>query len=176
MLHDSSVRVGLVGWHVWQVCCSHIFRDILACNTPARQTEVLPNSAKVDLLGIPSHCKTENGQTNCTGNACPCNSKTKWQKELHKKGGISTFSIWWTLRLLSLQGFLGVLAIHIGSIAVVIYNVARSKMAVTSYCIQVIHSRHDCNINLWVTFYYIQANHSWHDYDKTCESHLTAFR
>ncbi|DBB15294.1 TPA: hypothetical protein ACH3X3_003549 [Trebouxia sp. C0006] len=33
-------------------------------------------------------------------------------------------------------GFLGVLAIHIGSIAVVIYNVARSKMAVTSYCIQ----------------------------------------
>ncbi|KAL0046156.1 hypothetical protein WJX82_004368 [Trebouxia sp. C0006] len=33
-------------------------------------------------------------------------------------------------------GFLGVLAIYIGAIAVVILNVARSKMAVTSYCIQ----------------------------------------
>ncbi len=42
--------------------------------------------------------------------------------------------------LLSLQGFLGVLAVYIGAIAVVIVNVVRSKMAVTSYCIQVIHS------------------------------------
>ncbi|DBA98822.1 hypothetical protein WJX77_011551 [Trebouxia sp. C0004] len=33
-------------------------------------------------------------------------------------------------------GFLGVLAIYIGAIAVVIVNVARSKMAVTSYCVQ----------------------------------------
>lgn len=42
--------------------------------------------------------------------------------------------------LLSLLGFLGVVAICIGAIAVVILNVARSKLAVTSYCIQVIHS------------------------------------
>ncbi len=41
---------------------------------------------------------------------------------------------------LSVQGFLGVLAIYIGAIAVVILNVARSKMAVTSYCMQVMHS------------------------------------
>ena len=44
------------------------------------------------------------------------------------------------MTLLLLQGFLGVLAIYIGAIAVVILNVARSKMAVTSYCIQVIYS------------------------------------
>lgn len=53
---------------------------------------------------------------------------------------VQTFSIWWILALLLLQGFLGVLAIYIGAIAVVILNVARSKMAVTSYCIQVVHS------------------------------------
>lgn len=53
---------------------------------------------------------------------------------------VQTFSIWWMLTLLLLQGFLGVLAIYIGAIAVVILNVARSKMAVTSYCIQVIYS------------------------------------
>ena len=40
---------------------------------------------------------------------------------------------------LSLQGFLGVLAIYIGAIAVVLLNVARSEMAVTSSCIQVSH-------------------------------------
>ena len=40
----------------------------------------------------------------------------------------------------SLQGFLGVLTIYIGAIAVVIANVGRSKMADTSYCIQVMQS------------------------------------
>ena len=45
-----------------------------------------------------------------------------------------------TYMLMSLQGFLGVLAIYIGAIAIVIANVGRSKMADTSYCIQVMQS------------------------------------
>ncbi|KAL0046242.1 hypothetical protein WJX82_006907 [Trebouxia sp. C0006] len=54
-----------------------------------------------------------------------------WRHCVQSAGGASD-----ALHDTSGAGFLGVLAIHIGSIAVVIYNVARSKMAVTSYCIQ----------------------------------------
>ena len=41
------------------------------------------------------------------------------------------------LVMYALQGFLGVLAIYLAAVTVVILNVGRSKMAVTSHCIQV---------------------------------------
>ena len=49
-----------------------------------------------------------------------------------------------THMLLSLQGFLGVLAIYLGAIVVVMANVGRSKMADTAYCIQVTQSTSIC--------------------------------
>ena len=37
----------------------------------------------------------------------------------------------------ALQGFLGVLAIYLAAVTVVMVNVGRSKMAMTSHCVQV---------------------------------------
>ena len=63
-----------------------------------------------------------------------------------------------TCTLISLQGFLGVLAIYIGAIAIVIANVGRSKMADTSYCIQVMQSK--CKAPAFPELFGLKADNS----------------